>query len=240
MRSAAVRAAVARAVSGAAVVCVIAAAAAAACAPGAPRSSAATDSASDSAAVPGRASVPATAGSAAMSTPPAPSPDTAHGRGSGDTVAPRRPATPPQTAREAQGGLAVTLERRPCHGTCPVYRVSVRELSDGRAAVRWDGGRNVARVGAASDTVSRAALGRIAAAVERADYFSLPARYAYQEPTCPSYATDAPMAVTTVRRGARTHRVEHDYGCAGVPEALTALEAAIDSAAGTGRWVGAR
>jgi hypothetical protein len=150
-----------------------------------------------------------------------------------------RPATP-APVREAAAGLAVTLERRPCHGTCPVYRVSVRELGDGRAVVRWVGERNVARTGVATDTVGREAVAVIAAAVTRADYFALPARYAFREPSCPTYATDAPVVATTVRRGARTHAVEHDYGCAAAPESLTALEAAIDSAAGTSRWVGPR
>ena len=148
--------------------------------------------------------------------------------------------TPRPRVREAPGGLAVTLERRPCHGTCPVYRVSVRELTDGRAAVRYAGERNVARTGAATDTVGRAAVARLAAAVERADYFALPARYAFREPSCPAYATDAPVALTTVRRGTRAHGVEHDYGCAAAPETLTALEATIDSVARTARWVGRR
>ncbi|HWJ21120.1 MAG TPA: DUF6438 domain-containing protein [Gemmatimonadaceae bacterium] len=158
-------------------------------------------------------------------------------------AAPAPPASRPATSapvRDAVGGLTVTLERRPCHGTCPVYRVSVRELRDGRAVVRWVGERNVARTGVATDTVGREAVAVIAAAVTRADYFALPARYAFREPSCPTYAADAPVVATTVRRGARAHAVEHDYGCAAAPESLTALESAIDSAAGTSRWIGQR
>ncbi|HET7456958.1 MAG TPA: DUF6438 domain-containing protein [Gemmatimonadaceae bacterium] len=147
---------------------------------------------------------------------------------------------PARRAVDAPDGLAVTLDRGACHGTCPVYRVSVRELADGRAAVRYEGGRNVAHVGEATDTVSAAALGRLAAALDSAGYFSLPARYAYQEPSCPRYTTDSPVVTTTVRRGARAHAVEHDYGCGGAPAALTAFEQAIDDAAATSRWVGPR
>jgi hypothetical protein len=121
-----------------------------------------------------------------------------------------------------------------------VYRVSLRELTDGRAAVRYEGERNVARTGVATDTVSRAALARLAAALDDAGYFTLPARYAYQEPSCPRYTTDSPVATTTVRRGARDHAIEHDYGCRDAPAALTAFEQAIDDAARTARWVGPR
>lgn len=207
----------------------------AACAP-APR-----DAARDSA----RGSARAVAAATTTTTPP-PSADSALVPPR-DTSTAKPPAAQPVSrpataapAREAAGRLAVTLERRPCHGTCPVYRVSVRELGDGRGVVRWVGERNVARTGTATDTVGREALAVIAAAVTRADYFALPARYAFREPSCPTYAADAPVVATTVRRGARTHAVEHDYGCAAAPESLTALEAAIDSAAGTARWIGQR
>ncbi|HET6764904.1 MAG TPA: DUF6438 domain-containing protein, partial [Longimicrobiaceae bacterium] len=130
---------------------------------------------------------------------------------------------------------AVSLERTPCHGTCPVYTVSL--YGDGRVA--WHGERFVPATGDSTARVSPAAVQALVARARGLGFFAADSAYDYQTPHCGAYATDLPGTVIRVRADGRVHQVRHDYGCRGAPASLRQLAAAIDSVAGVARWRGA-
>jgi hypothetical protein len=132
-----------------------------------------------------------------------------------------------------QEPASISLERRPCFGTCPVYSLTV----DRSGAVRFEGRRFVADTGVSTDTVPSARVDSLLRELTAAGYFGFADRYVMGEPGCQRYATDLPTVVTEVRIGARTKRIEHDRGCTDAPRALSVLEQRIDEVAGTARWV---
>ena len=145
-------------------------------------------------------------------------------------------ATPDTQPGDARRDVSITLERTPCYGTCPVYRLSIT----GNGAVSFEGRQHVQRPGVATGHISEEQVQALVSAFEEADFFALADRYEYGEPTCSRYVTDHPSAVTTYTIGGRSKTVRHDYGCRGAPQQLTKLEAQIDSVAGASRWIGAR
>jgi len=143
------------------------------------------------------------------------------------------PAPPAQVGTPVQD-VMITLERGPCFGTCPVYRVSV----DGTGRVRYDGVAHVVVVGQDSTTIAGSDVERLVAEFDRIGYGQFANQYTAGQPTCPSYVPDAPTAITSLSRNGVTKRVAHDYGCADAPRALTALERLIDETVDSGRWTG--
>ena len=143
----------------------------------------------------------------------------------------RRPADPPAADAAARPGsrdtVAISLERQPCFGTCPVYTVTL----DGSGAVHFEGRRFVKDTGTVEWQVPRERVDSLVHDILAAGYFDLPGRYAMGEPACGRYATDLPTVITSVRIGSRTKEVHHDYGCEGAPERLAALERRIDEVA---------
>jgi uncharacterized protein DUF6438 len=139
----------------------------------------------------------------------------------------------PRTRAGAPDSVRVSLERRPCFGTCPVYTVTL----DGSGAVRFEGRKFVKDTGTSVGTVPPDRVDSLLAELEAAGYFSFADRYARGEPTCPRYASDLPIIITEVRIGSRLKRIEHNRGCADAPERLSLLENRIDEVAGTERWV---
>jgi hypothetical protein len=131
----------------------------------------------------------------------------------------------------ASKNTLVTLERSPCFGTCPVYRVSL----SGDGTVAFVGTRFVSREGTTTTRVAPDRVERLVRSLEAAGYFALADEYVAEAPACGRYATDAPTVTTSVRAGGRSKTVRHDHGCAGAPAALTRLERLIDSVAGTAR-----
>ena len=143
----------------------------------------------------------------------------------------------PQRAREAPApaeDVTITLERRPCFGTCPVYSITV----EGNGRVRYEGTTHVSVVGNDTGSITSEQVALLIAEFDRVGYEQLADRYAYGEPSCPSYVSDAPTTITSLTRPGTTKRVEHDYGCADAPPALTALERLIDDVVRSGQWTG--
>lgn len=126
-------------------------------------------------------------------------------------------------------GAAVVLERGPCYGSCPIYRVEVR--GDGR--VRFAGEMFVRTKHPRPYRISRARARALFAAFERAGFLALP------EARCPCpVATDNPSATLTLTLHGRTRTLAHDYGCRCAPETLPQLARAVDDAARVRRWIG--
>lgn len=127
-----------------------------------------------------------------------------------------------------------TLERKPCFGTCPVYRVSVT----GDGAVLFEGVQHVDSIGRFTGRIDRERVAALSRLFEEQNYYALADKYAYGEATCREYAADAPTVITSVATTDRSKQVEHDLGCFNVPTRLSDLERRIDELVGTARWIG--
>jgi len=141
----------------------------------------------------------------------------------------------------------VMLERTPCLGMCPTYRVTIH--GDGR--VDWEGIENVVAMGRLDGPthVSRGDLEQLSHVIDEAKFF---ARNQYGDiesgpictksgntTTCSSsihICTDTTHARITVSRGGRTHVVDNDH-CDDKP-GLDELEEMIDELAATRELVG--
>lgn len=129
---------------------------------------------------------------------------------------------------------AISLERTPCFGRCPVYSIAVT----GAGAVTYEGRANVRRLGTVATKISPDSVAALLREMEQAGYFTFSDRYAASEPTCRRYTTDSPTAISSATFRGRTKRIQHDYGCGGVPGALTVLEQRIDEVLGSGVFTG--
>ena len=130
------------------------------------------------------------------------------------------------TARHAEI-RQVTLERRSCYGTCPVYNVIAR--SDGN--VRFEGIRNVAAMGVLTWRVAAESIATVFHYADSIKFASLPDKYDFGEPGCSPYIADLPGFAVTVETAGTPKRVYVDGGCPNVPRALAALPALIDRVA---------
>jgi hypothetical protein len=143
-----------------------------------------------------------------------------------------RPSDSSAVASAAQP--AISLERTPCFGRCPVYSVAVSPSGE----ITYEGKAGVRQLGKASAKIPSQQVDALLDELEKAGYFTMASRYAAAEAACGRYVTDSPTAITTVTLRGRTKRIEHDYGCGSAPGALVVMERRIDEVLGTGRWTG--
>ena len=150
--------------------------------------------------------------------------------------------SPSSTAVTPSRFTAITFERTPCFGTCPVYSVTVSgsASASASASVRFTGVRNVDSVGAFTRTIDAATVAALQRAFDDAQYYALDDRYGHGEPNCREYGTDAARIITSITTPDRTKKVDHDLGCANVPTRLTDLYRRFDELVGTARWIGRR
>jgi len=144
------------------------------------------------------------------------------------------PGQPESTATFEPDSPVIKLERTPCFGRCPVYRVAIS--ASGR--VTFVGKNFVAQQGEASGQTPKERLDSLLGEMERQGFFEFADRYVAGAPACGPYATDAPSAITEVTHAGRHKRIEHDYGCSQAPPVLGELERRIDDVAGTTQWTG--
>jgi hypothetical protein len=124
---------------------------------------------------------------------------------------------------------AITLERQPCFGFCPVYTVSI----GGDGQVEYNGVDFVEVTGAQTAAIDPAAAQALADEMIAAGYLEMEDAYMNQE------VTDLPYAITSLTLSdGTTKRIEHYYGDSSAPQALTDLETRIDEVANTAQWVG--
>ena len=145
----------------------------------------------------------------------------------GSPAVQRPVATPPSAT-------VMTLERKPCYGTCPVYLVSV--IGDGSVVFE---GR--AHVDSARRLTSRISPDQVAALIRLFDdnqFYTLADKYVRGAASCPDHASDAPTVITSITTKDRAKRIDHDLGCANVPKQLAEVERRFDEIVGTSRWIG--
>jgi hypothetical protein len=122
----------------------------------------------------------------------------------------------------------ITLERTPCFGSCPVYKLTVY----GTGRVVYEGTKNVNVVGNRESTLSNE---QIMALIERfigIDYFSL--NDSYQA----FMVSDMPSAITSMQMDGKMKTVQHYHGDKTAPEVLTELEDFIDQTVNSAQWTG--
>jgi uncharacterized protein DUF6438 len=120
-----------------------------------------------------------------------------------------------------------TLQRTPCNGPCPVYRVTTL----GTGEVEYFGEANVAETGTHRWRISRRRLERLQEAFERAKYVYLADKYTGCE------VSDAPGCLISVEYGDGSSKsVVHYHGDPGAPDTLADLEDEIDRITGVERY----
>jgi hypothetical protein len=137
---------------------------------------------------------------------------------------------------------SITLERTVCFGVCPSYRVQV--FSDGR--VEYEGKQFVKVRGKRTKRLASAQMNALRAELASSRYFELRDQYRYPQDGCTVTWTDSPRAITSVRVGARSKSIDHDYGCRTkhglggetYPVELTRFESRLDEILQTSEWVG--
>jgi len=131
------------------------------------------------------------------------------------------------TAADAPRSVSITMERTPCFGRCPVYRLDL----DGAGKVVYEGRGFVKERGRQEATVRAADVQALAKEIEAAGFFTLRDSY-------PPDATDNASVITSVTIDGKTKRIEHDLSSRAAPASLKALYQRIDEVAGSRQWVG--
>ncbi len=145
---------------------------------------------------------------------------------------------------KGEDDVLITLERSACFGPCPDYTVTIdgkgnvrfqTQADDGPGAAdvhrefSWDDGVLVS--GDHRDRIDPAVVRDLVAQFRAANFFGLKDKYVAR-------ITDSATYVLTFRQGGRTKRVIDYVGSeVRMPASVTALEDAVDKAAGTARWV---
>jgi hypothetical protein len=150
----------------------------------------------------------------------------------GVACAPRPPV--PVDSPASPAPPAITLERTPCFGTCPVYQVAISRSG----IVRFIGKHHVTRQGEASAEIPAARVDSLLRELEAGGYFGFADAYVMDSPACGQYATDSPTVITSANLDGRSKTIRHDYGCFAAPGELARLERHIDDMPGTDRWTG--
>jgi hypothetical protein len=124
--------------------------------------------------------------------------------------------------------LIIRINRTPCYGTCPVYRMTVK--ADGN--VKFFGQDHTEIKGETEGEISQEKIKQLIEEFKKANFFALQDKY-----TTEDCATDMPSANTTIFINGQVKKIEHNVGCKAPPE-LGVLENKIDEIVGTQKWIG--
>ncbi len=128
---------------------------------------------------------------------------------------------------------SIVLERTPCFGTCPAYRLRVSRSG----SIHFESRNSGDDERRASDSISGNEFEQILVQAHFIDFWSLPNRIADDKRFCPHDVTDNPTAIVTVFVSKRLKRVEDYYGCFWAPAGLRELERHIDEVTNAKRWI---
>ena len=106
------------------------------------------------------------------------------------------PLASPSSAAPTQNtfsDLMITMERTACHGTCPVYKLTIQ----GNGDVAYDGQDFVQVKGKQTASLSPAQIQELVSAFEQAKFFTL-RDYTHQA------TTDSPAAITSITLNGKT------------------------------------
>lgn len=129
----------------------------------------------------------------------------------------------------------ITIDRGPCSGQCPAYRLSIN--ADG--SVKFEGREHT--IGKAEDKISPSEVKRL---IEQANSIGfLQLEDSYNAANCPSYATDSSTVNITITSSGRSKTISHYLGCSdpnggigSFPPGLSDLSDGIAKTADVSRW----
>ena len=129
----------------------------------------------------------------------------------------------------------ITLERTPCFGSCPAYKISIY----GNGLVIYEGKDFVKLKDTADSRITKDQVQELVQEFQRLDYMKLPDNFGNDEKTCPESGTDYPSAITSFNWEGKQKTVHHYLGCRGLPilDQLWKLEDKIDEVVNSKRWV---
>jgi len=116
--------------------------------------------------------------------------------------------------KEIKKELIISLERTPCYGTCPIYKIKI--FSDGSAF--YHGERFVEKIGNYEFSVSKETLNYILKKADEIGFFELEDKYT-------ANITDLPKTTTFIKNGKHKKRVVDYYGA---PKTLKEFESLVD------------
>jgi len=157
-----------------------------------------------------------------------------------------RPATSAPAPPPALPAFEISLERGPCFGDCPVYRLTIR--GDGR--VDWLGEEHVAAPGARSRQIAPADVQALENELAAARFFERDRSGRIPHgPTCVTSGStrtctfvsqticgDTSPTILTVRRNGQVHQVQNDH-CDDEDPVLAELERRILEHARATGWI---
>ena len=120
-----------------------------------------------------------------------------------------------QKAKEVKKALIISLERTPCYGTCPIYKMEI--FSDGSAF--YHGEQFVDNKGNFEFSVSKETINYILKRAEEIDFFEMKDKYT-------ANITDLPKTITFIRSGKDKKKIIDYYDA---PKVLKEFESLIDS-----------
>jgi len=124
--------------------------------------------------------------------------------------------------------LRISLERTACYGVCPVYEIEIK----GDGSVTYCGKAFVKERGLRTKVISVESVRQLADRFGAADFFQLSGEYVAD-------ITDMPTTVISVAFDGRSKAVlDYAGAMAGIPEAVSELEDAIDTVTGADAWIG--
>ena len=148
----------------------------------------------------------------------------------------------PAPVEQSHAGVeldSIVMERGPCFGFCPRYRV----VLEGSGRIRY---RNAGERQLHADSVAPEAVAAIVSRAAEIGFDALPDRIMDDKTLCSMVATDHPGVIVSIFRGTSAKTVDHYTGChvqgpesPGIAPAivrLIALENLIDSTANVERW----
>jgi Family of unknown function (DUF6174)/Domain of unknown function (DUF6438) len=124
----------------------------------------------------------------------------------------------------------ITLERTPCFGACPTYKLTITGDGKGDAKVIYEGIDFVKVKGKRSTKISANKFKQLFSEFQKVNYLSLKDNYQ-------GGLTDLPSAITSITVGKKQKKVNHYQGSPEAPKNLTDLENKIDSIVNTRQWI---
>ena len=116
--------------------------------------------------------------------------------------------------KEIKKELIISLERTPCYGTCPIYKMKI--FSDGSAF--YHGERFVEKIGNYEFSVRKETVNYILKKADEIGFFELEDKYT-------ANITDLPKTITFIKNGKNKKRVVDYYGA---PKTLKEFESLVD------------
>ena len=128
---------------------------------------------------------------------------------------------------------SVVLERTPCFGSCPAYRLRVSR--SGAVHFRSRNFDDTTRT--ATAIIDSACVSELWHRFQWVNFSALPDTIASVPAYCENAFTDAQRVTVRLFAGTRTKHVVDYQGCVWAPAGLRELEERFDQIAGSSRWV---